>query len=97
LVTQSFAAFYVSGIAGTEKPSLSKTSGQRGKISHLGREMLPISLLSTPLRIKLGLMKNVVKVMDRDSQGFLYLQRKFPRISDEKSKKGYLLDHKLGS
>jgi hypothetical protein len=39
-----------------------------------------------PLHIKLGLMKKFVKAMDCDVQGFLYLQRKFARISDAKIK-----------
>jgi hypothetical protein len=41
-----------------------------------------------PLYIKLGLVKNVVKAMDRDGQVFLHLQRKFPRINDAKIKEG---------
>jgi hypothetical protein len=36
-------------------------------------------------------MKNFVKAMDRDGQGFLYLQRKFPRISDTKIKVGIFI------
>ena len=31
-------------------------------------------------------MKNFVKAMDCDGQGFFYLQRKFPKISDAKIK-----------
>ena len=41
-----------------------------------------------PLHIKLGLMKNFVKAMDHNGEGFNFLTRKFPRISDAK---GYLL------
>lgn len=41
-----------------------------------------------PLHIKLGLMKNFVKAMDRDGAGFLYLKEKFPKISDAKIKEG---------
>jgi hypothetical protein len=44
-----------------------------------------------PLYIKLGLMKHFVKAMDLDVQGFLYLQRKFPRISDAKIKEEILI------
>lgn len=33
-------------------------------------------------------MKNFVKAMDRASDGFQYLQRKFPRISEAKLKEG---------
>jgi hypothetical protein len=48
----------------------------------------PKKVYLPPLHIKLGLMKNFVKVMDHDCQGFLYLQRKFPRISNAKIKEG---------
>jgi hypothetical protein len=44
-----------------------------------------------PLRIKLGLTKNCVQAMDRDGQSFLYLRRKFPRISDAKIKEGIFI------
>jgi hypothetical protein len=44
-----------------------------------------------PLHIKLGLMKNFVKAMDRDGQVFLYFQRKFPRISNAKMKEGIFI------
>ena len=41
-----------------------------------------------PLHIKLGLMKNFVKAMNKDGAGFQYLKTKFPRISDAKLKEG---------
>jgi hypothetical protein len=41
--------------------------------------------------MKLSFMKNFVKAMDRDGQGFLYLRRKFPRISDAKIKEGIFI------
>jgi len=41
-----------------------------------------------PLHIQLGLIKNVVKAMDQNSAGFMYLKNKFPRISDAKIKEG---------
>jgi hypothetical protein len=44
-----------------------------------------------PLHIKLGFMKNFVKAMDHDDQGFLYLQRKFPSTSDVKIKEGIFI------
>ena len=37
-----------------------------------------------PLHIKLGLMKNFVKAMDRNGEGFNFLTHKFARISDAK-------------
>ena len=40
------------------------------------------------LHIKLGLMKNFVKAMDRNSIAFLYLRQKFPLLSDAKIREG---------
>jgi hypothetical protein len=48
-----------------------------------------------PLHIKLGLMKSFVKAMDQDGQGFLYLQGKFPRISNAKIKEGIFIGPKI--
>ncbi|UYV62698.1 hypothetical protein LAZ67_2001609 [Cordylochernes scorpioides] len=39
-----------------------------------------------PLYIKLGLMKNFVKAMDRNASGFAYLKQKFSSISEAKIK-----------
>jgi hypothetical protein len=41
-----------------------------------------------PLHNKLGLIKNLVKAMDQNSDGFLYLRNNFPRKSDSKSIEG---------
>ena len=41
-----------------------------------------------PFHIKLGLMKNSVKGMDKTGHGFEYLWNKFPNISDVKIKEG---------
>ncbi|UYV69338.1 hypothetical protein LAZ67_6003268 [Cordylochernes scorpioides] len=41
-----------------------------------------------PLHIKLGLMKNFVKAMDRNASGFAYLKQKCASISDAKIKEG---------
>ncbi|UYV84365.1 hypothetical protein LAZ67_X001944 [Cordylochernes scorpioides] len=41
-----------------------------------------------PLHIKLGLMKNFVKAMDRNASGFAYLKQKCSSISDAKMKEG---------
>ena len=48
----------------------------------------PSKILLPPLHIKLGLMKNFVKALDKNNPGFLYLQEKFPRLSKEKLKAG---------
>ncbi|UYV79148.1 hypothetical protein LAZ67_17001251 [Cordylochernes scorpioides] len=44
-----------------------------------------------PLHIKLGLMKNFVKAMDRNASGFAYLKQKFSSISEAKIKEGILV------
>lgn len=48
----------------------------------------PLKIYLPPLHIKLGLMKNFVKAMNKSGDGFQYLQKKFPRISDAKIKEG---------
>ena len=44
----------------------------------------PRNILLPPLHIKLGLMKNFVKALDKDGQSFQFLQTKFPYVSDAK-------------
>lgn len=41
-----------------------------------------------PLHIKLGLMKNFVKALDKESSAFRYLKTIFPHLSDAKIKEG---------
>lgn len=48
----------------------------------------PTKIFLPPLHIKLGLMKNFVKAMNKDGDGFRYLRQMFPRISDAKIKEG---------
>ena len=48
----------------------------------------PSKILLPPLHIKLGLMKNFVKALDRDSRGFAFLHQKFQQKSIEKIKAG---------
>jgi hypothetical protein len=45
-------------------------------------------VLLPPLHIKLGLMKNFVKALDKEGKAFQYLCTKFPKISDAKIKEG---------
>lgn len=45
-------------------------------------------ILLPPLHIKLGLMKNLVKAMNREGEAFKYLKTKFPHLSDAKIKEG---------
>ena len=44
-----------------------------------------------PLHIKLGLMKNFVKAMDRDGPAFRYLSEKFHTLSEAKMKEGIFI------
>ncbi len=48
-------------------------------------------LLLPPLHIKLGLMKQLVKSIDRTGPAFCFLKLKFPAISDAKIKEGVLV------
>lgn len=48
----------------------------------------PKNVILPPLHIKLGLIKNVVKTLDRDSEAFKYLAVLFPRLSQAKLKEG---------
>jgi len=43
------------------------------------------------LHIKLGLMKNYVRGMDKTGCGFEYVRSKFPNVSDTKIKEGIFI------
>ena len=44
-----------------------------------------------PLHIKLGLMKNFVRGMDKTGRGFEYVRNTFPNVSDAKIKEGIFI------
>lgn len=46
------------------------------------------NILLPPLHIKLGLIKQYVKALDKNGKCFQYLQSKFPNLSDAKIKEG---------
>ncbi|KAL6464577.1 hypothetical protein MHYP_G00268940 [Metynnis hypsauchen] len=48
----------------------------------------PAKIFLPPLHIKLGLMKNFVKAMNKEGEGFRYLRQMFQRISEAKIKEG---------
>ena len=48
-------------------------------------------VLLPPLHVKLGLMKNFVKGMNKEGQAFRYLRNKFSKISDAKVKEGFFV------
>ena len=43
-----------------------------------------------PLGIKLGVMKNFVKGMNKTGHGFEYVRSKFPNVSDTKTRRAFL-------
>jgi len=47
------------------------------------------------LHIKLGLMKNFVKGVDKTGRGFEYVRHKFPNVSDAKIKKGIFIGSQI--
>lgn len=51
----------------------------------------PEKILLPPLHIKLGLMKNFVKALDKDGPAFTYLRQRFPHLSDAKVKEGIFI------
>ena len=53
-------------------------------------------VLLPPLHIKLGIVKNFVKALDRNSEGFLYLCTKFPNLSDARGKRGTFVGVHIG-
>ena len=48
-------------------------------------------ILLPPLHIKLGLVKNFVKAIDKTGADFMYLSRKFPRMTETKIKEGVFI------
>jgi len=48
-------------------------------------------MLLPPLNIKLSLMKNFVKAMDRTGSAFKYLAEKFPQLREAKIKEGVFM------
>ena len=53
-------------------------------------------ILLPPLHIKLGLMKQFVKALDKEGECFKYLCTKFPRLTYEKIKAGIFFGPKFG-
>ena len=51
----------------------------------------PQKFLPLLLHIKLGLMKNFVRAMDRTEPAFKYLLDEFPRVNEAKIKEGFFV------
>ena len=45
-------------------------------------------ILLPPLHIKLGIMKQFTKALDKEGQCFMYLRKQFEKLSDAKIKEG---------
>lgn len=66
-----------------------RTSLEPGSQNVLSKPLVnPKSILLPPLHIKLGLMKNFVKALDKDKPAFSYIKKKFPHVSDAKANAG---------
>ena len=48
------------------------------------------NILLPPLHIKLGLIKNLIKALDKEGNTFQFLKNKFPYISEAKINAGIL-------
>lgn len=64
----------------------------RARLQHnnvIERELVPTEkVLLPPLHIKLGIVKNFIKALDREGEAFNELTRVFPRLSSSKIKEG---------
>ena len=95
MATQNFRASYVCGEARQEK---STGPGKIGPVcidlSAASLSVLASSLVERskivfpPLHIKLGIMKQFVKALEKDGDCFRYICIKFPGLSIEKLKAG---------
>ena len=86
MATQNNHAFCVFGIAEPEMTTGREKSGHREKINEsLIRNREEIIL--PPLHIKLGLIKQFVKALNKDGSCFHYLYSSFPELSTQKSSK----------
>ena len=69
-----------------------RTSLAAGEIKVVNPSLvLPEKIFLPALNIKLGLMKNFVKIMDKTGRGFEYLRNKSTNMSDAKIKEGIFM------
>lgn len=62
-----------------------------GEMNVLTHPLVPASkIILPPLHIKLGLVKNFVKALNKDGKAMVYLKRFFPKLSEAKVKEGML-------
>jgi hypothetical protein len=86
--------FYVNGTAELGVNTGNRSNGHAVSLTpgakNIARESLvdPQKVLLPPLHIKMGLMKQFVKGIQRDGNCFKYLCSKFPGLSEAKLKDG---------
>ena len=69
-----------------------RTEFQTMQNNLINKPLIPIEkILLPPLHIKLGIVKNFIKSLDKNGPAFLELQKNFPRLSTMKIKEGILL------
>ena len=85
-----------------QRQALDTKTWPEGKTFETGGENIiqePLLLIDKvvypPLHVKLGLMKQYAKVLDKDENCFKYLCSTFPGLSEEKLKAGILDDAKI--
>lgn len=94
VVTRNIRVSCAFGIVGTKHTSGLEKIGFREKIWTLGKRMslttlwLKEKIILPPLHIKLGLMKQFVKALDKNGSFFAYLGVKMHQLSTEKLKAG---------
>jgi hypothetical protein len=54
-------------------------------------------ILIPPLHMKLGIMKQFTRALDKDGRRFNYMCQAFPRLTIEKLKAGISMAHRYGS
>ena len=98
MATQNIHVFYACGTAVQILYTTDKYNGHNGRnlyqasITLKAIPLVPADrVFLPPLHIKLGLMKNFVKALPKNGEGFKYLSHKFPSVSDAKMKAGVLV------
>jgi hypothetical protein len=88
-VKQNSVISYTNGIDVPKVFTIARRTGLYINHIHIHQRSWLISLLYTaPLHIKLGLMKNSIKTLDRNGPAFSFLCEKFPKHRRKKIKVG---------
>lgn len=74
-----------------EWPPRNEPSTSRGKNFVADRLVPKEKIFLPPLHIKLGIVKNFIKAMEKTGEGFQYLRRVFPNLTPAKMNEGKIL------